>query len=66
MILAKLLLEQPEVLLFDEPTNFLDREHVAWLAGYLSGLEHALSLIHIYYPGYCGGGNYMAVLLASR
>ncbi len=45
VILAKLLLEQPEVLLFDEPTNFLDREHVAWLAGYLSGLEHAFLVV---------------------
>jgi ATPase subunit of ABC transporter with duplicated ATPase domains len=28
VILAKLLLEQPDVLLMDEPTNFLDKEHV--------------------------------------
>ena len=45
VILAKLLLEHPEVLLFDEPTNFLDREHVAWLASYLSGLEHAFLVV---------------------
>lgn len=45
VILAKLLLEQPDVLLFDEPTNFLDQEHVAWLADYLSGLENAFMVV---------------------
>jgi ATPase subunit of ABC transporter with duplicated ATPase domains len=29
VILAKLLLESPNVLLMDEPTNFLDKKHVA-------------------------------------
>jgi ATPase subunit of ABC transporter with duplicated ATPase domains len=28
VILVKLLLENPDVLLMDEPTNFLDKEHV--------------------------------------
>jgi ATPase subunit of ABC transporter with duplicated ATPase domains len=28
VILAKLLLEKPDVLMMDEPTNFLDKEHV--------------------------------------
>lgn len=45
IILAKLLLEKPDVLLFDEPTNFLDQEHIAWLAGYLSGLENAFMVV---------------------
>lgn len=44
-ILAKLLLEQPDVLLLDEPTNFLDKEHVTWLAGYLANLENAFMVV---------------------
>lgn len=45
VILAKLLLEKPDVLLLDEPTNFLDKEHVSWLAEYLSSLENAYMVI---------------------
>lgn len=36
VILAKLLLEKPDVLLLDEPTNFLDKEHIKWLIDYLN------------------------------
>ncbi|WP_341871340.1 ABC-F family ATP-binding cassette domain-containing protein [Salinivibrio costicola] len=36
VMLAKLLLEQAEVMLLDEPTNFLDAEHVTWLAEFLN------------------------------
>ncbi len=35
VILAKLLLEQPDLLILDEPTNFLDTIHVDWLVKYL-------------------------------
>lgn len=35
VILAKLLLEQPDLLILDEPTNFLDTVHVDWLVKYL-------------------------------
>ena len=45
VILAKLLLEKPDVLLLDEPTNFLDKEHISWLAEYLSNLENAFLVV---------------------
>ena len=45
VILAKLLLDTPDVLLLDEPTNFLDKEHVEWLAEYLSGFEGAYVVV---------------------
>ena len=33
--LCKLLLEQPELLILDEPTNFLDTQHIEWLTRFL-------------------------------
>ncbi len=45
VILAKLLLEKPDVLLLDEPTNFLDKEHVSWLSDYLSSLKNAFMVV---------------------
>ena len=45
VILAKLLLEKPDVLLLDEPTNFLDKDHVTWLAEYLFALENAFLVV---------------------
>lgn len=45
VILAKLLLEKPDVLLLDEPTNFLDKSHAAWLSEYLSSLENAFMVV---------------------
>lgn len=35
LILAKLLLEQPDMLILDEPTNHLDDDHIAWLTQFL-------------------------------
>lgn len=45
VLLAKLLLEQPEVLLLDEPTNYLDVEHIRWLVSYLKEYPNAFLLI---------------------
>ena len=45
VILAKLILERPDVLLLDEPTNFLDQEQVTWLGEYLTGIENAFLLV---------------------
>jgi ATPase subunit of ABC transporter with duplicated ATPase domains len=43
--LAKILLEQPDVLLMDEPTNYLDVAGLAWLEGWLSQFKGGLILI---------------------
>ena len=45
ILLAKLLLEKPDILLLDEPTNYLDEEHIVWLKRYLIDYENAFILI---------------------
>ncbi|MDO5335837.1 MAG: ABC-F family ATP-binding cassette domain-containing protein [Eubacteriales bacterium] len=45
VLLAKLLLQKPDILLLDEPTNYLDEEHIAWLKRYLIDYENAFILI---------------------
>lgn len=45
VLLAKLLLEKPNVLLLDEPTNYLDVEHIEWLTNYLKNYPYAFVLI---------------------
>lgn len=45
LILAKLLLQAPDVLLLDEPTNFLDQEHIAFLARFLRGFDGAFLVV---------------------
>ncbi len=45
VLLAKLLLEKPDILLLDEPTNHLDEVHVTWLTRYLQEYENAFILI---------------------
>lgn len=45
VLLAKLLLEKPDILLLDEPTNYLDEQHINWLRRYLQEYENAFILI---------------------
>lgn len=45
VLLAKLLLEKPQVLLLDEPTNYLDVEYIRWLSNYLKEYPYAFILI---------------------
>lgn len=44
-LLAKLLLENPMILILDEPTNFLDENHIAWLKRFLLEYENAFILV---------------------
>ncbi len=43
--LAKILLEQPDVLLFDEPTNFLDVDGVEWLEAWCQTFTGAAVIV---------------------
>ncbi|URZ03181.1 ABC-F family ATP-binding cassette domain-containing protein [Clostridium felsineum] len=45
VLLAKLLLEKPDILLLDEPTNYLDEVHIEWLKRFLNDFENAFILI---------------------
>lgn len=45
LMLAKLLLEKLDVMLLDEPTNFLDIEHIEWLTKYLNDFEGTFLLV---------------------
>ena len=45
VLLAKLLLEKPDILLLDKPTNYLDEEHIEWLRRYLQEYENTFILI---------------------
>ncbi len=45
LLMAKLLLQKPDILLLDEPTNYLDKEHIDWLKRYLNDYENAFILI---------------------
>lgn len=45
VLLAKLLLEKPQILLLDEPTNYLDEQHIEWLKRYLQNYDNAFILI---------------------
>ncbi|AET70437.1 ATPase component of ABC transporters with duplicated ATPase domain [Desulfosporosinus orientis DSM 765] len=45
VLLTKLLLQNPTILILDEPTNFLDAEHIEWLKRYLIQYENAFILV---------------------
>lgn len=45
IILAKLLLHNPDVLVLDEPTNYLDVSHIDWLVDYLNDFEGAFIVV---------------------
>ena len=45
VVLAKILLQKPDLLLLDEPTNHLDIESIQWLEGFLSSYYGALLMV---------------------
>lgn len=45
VLLAKVLLQNPMILILDEPTNFLDENHIRWLTNFLQNYENAFILV---------------------
>lgn len=45
VLLTKVLLKNPMILILDEPTNFLDQEHIEWLTGFLKNYKNAFILV---------------------
>ncbi len=45
VMLAKLLIDDYDIIMLDEPTNFLDLEHVEWLAKYLETYQGTFLLV---------------------
>jgi ATPase subunit of ABC transporter with duplicated ATPase domains len=45
VLLTKLLLQNPMILILDEPTNFLDEQHIEWLKRFLQNYENAFILV---------------------
>lgn len=45
VLLAKLLLQNPTVLVLDEPTNYLDENHIRWLTSFLQNYENSFMLV---------------------
>lgn len=45
VMLAKILLQDPDILLLDEPTNHMDLPSIKWLENYLMGFEGAIVIV---------------------
>ena len=45
VLLTKLLLKNPGILVLDEPTNYLDEDHINWLTKFLQNYENAFILV---------------------
>ena len=45
VVLAKTLIEQPDLLLLDEPTNHLDFESIRWLINYVKQYPHTVLFV---------------------
>ena len=45
VLLTKVLLQNPMILILDEPTNFLDENHIRWLTNFLQNYENAFILV---------------------
>ena len=45
VLLTKLLLTNPTILILDEPTNYLDVDHIEWLKRYLKNYENSFILV---------------------
>lgn len=45
VLLTKVLLQNPGILILDEPTNYLDENHINWLRNYLINFENAFILV---------------------
>lgn len=45
VLLTKVLLQNPGILILDEPTNYLDENHITWLKNYLNNFENAFILV---------------------
>lgn len=45
VLLTKLLLQNPMILILDEPTNYLDENHINWLRNFLKNYENAFILV---------------------
>ncbi|SKC08989.1 ATP-binding cassette, subfamily F, member 3 [Sphingobacterium nematocida] len=45
VMLARILLQTPDILLLDEPTNHMDLPSIKWLEGYLQAFEGAIVIV---------------------